>query len=130
MFIDGKPALSDPRCAWYIQQLKNGSSMSCIVPDGDYERVDATKHFHKGFPPTYFLHGGTADVFVNYKLSVRAHEELKKLGVETELVVGEEVGHVFDLQIEDSDPLFVKYVVPALEFLEKHVLGEGRGGGG
>ncbi|KAJ4369617.1 hypothetical protein N0V83_005379 [Neocucurbitaria cava] len=121
MFVDGKPALSDPRCAWYIQQLKNGTSISSIVPDGDFARVDATKHFSASFPPTYFLHGGDADVFVNYRLSVRAHEELKGLGVETELVIGEEVGHVFDLIIQDTDPLFVKYVVPALDFLERHV---------
>ncbi|CAO2648250.1 Nn.00g075170.m01.CDS01 [Neocucurbitaria sp. VM-36] len=121
MFMNGKPTLSDPRCAWFIQQLKNGTSISSIVQDGDYERVDATKRFNKGFPPTYFLHGGDADVFINYRLSVRAHEELKEMGVETELVIGEEVGHVFDLMIEDTDPLFIKYVVPALEFLERHV---------
>ncbi|KAF1944903.1 alpha beta-hydrolase [Clathrospora elynae] len=122
MFIDGKPALSDPRCAWYIHQIKNGTSISSIVPDGDYERADATSQLTKDFPPTFFLHG-KPDVFVDYKLTVRAHEELKKLGVETELVIGEEIGHAFDLQMlqETADPLFEKYVVPGLEFLARHV---------
>ena len=120
MFVEGKPALSDPRSAWFIQQLKNGTSISSIVPDGDYGRVDPTTQFKKGFPPTYFLHG-KPDVFVDHSLTVRAHEELKRLGVETELVVGEEIGHVFDVQVKEDDPLFGKYVVPALDFLEKYV---------
>ncbi|KAH7371999.1 alpha beta-hydrolase [Pyrenochaeta sp. MPI-SDFR-AT-0127] len=120
MFVDGKPALSDPRCAWFIQQLKEGTSISSIVTDGDYTRVDPTSQFKKGFPPTYFLHG-VPDVFVDYRLTVRAHEELKNLGVVTELVIGDEIGHVFDIQIQDTDPLFAKYVVPALEFLQRHV---------
>jgi acetyl esterase/lipase len=122
MFVDGKPALDDPRCAWYIQQLKNGTSVSSIVPDGDYKRADATANFRKGFPPTYFLHGGVPDIFVDYKLTVRAHEELKELGVETELVIGEDIGHAFDLQRQgDVDLLFSKYVVPALDWLALHV---------
>lgn len=120
MFVDGKPALSDPRSAWFIQQLKNGSSISSIITDGDYERVDPTAQFTKAFPPTYFLHG-VPDVFVDYNLTVKAHEELKKLSVETELVIGEEFGHVFDLQLQESDPLFAKYVLPALDFLKRHV---------
>jgi acetyl esterase/lipase len=119
LFVNGKPVLSNPRCAWYIEQLKNGTSISSIVSDSDYECADATSQFSKGFPPTYFLHG-VPDVFVDYKLTVRAHEELKKLGSETVLIVGEDIGHVFDLQ-EVSDLLFQQYVVPALEFLERHV---------
>jgi predicted esterase len=89
------------------------------VPDGDYERFDATSQFTKDFPPTYFLHG-IPDVSVDYKLTVQAHEELQKLGVETTLILSPEIGHVFDLQ-EVSDLLFERYVVPALESLEKHV---------
>ena len=120
MFVDGKPALSDPRCAWYIQQLKRGTSISSLIPDGDYARVDPALRFKKGFPPTYFSHG-VPDQFVDHKLTVRAYEELKKLGVETEMVIADDIGHVFDIQIDEKDPLFGKYVVPALDFLEKHV---------
>ncbi len=59
-------------------------------------------------------------MFVDYKLTVKAHEELKGLGVETEMVIGEEIQHVFDLMIQESDPLFAKYVVPALEWMVAH----------
>lgn len=120
MFVDGKPNLADERCAWYIQQIKLGTSLSSIVPDGDYARVDPTKQWSKTFPPTYFLHG-KPDIFVGYELAVRAHEELKALGVETELVIGEDIGHAFDLQMEEGDALFVKYVEPALDFLDRWV---------
>lgn len=119
MFVDGKPAISDPRCAWYIQQVKNGTSISSIVPDGDVKRADATAHFRAGFPPTYFLHG-RPDVFVDLDLSVRAHEDLKALGVETVMVVGEGIGHAFDLQEQGEVVLFSKYVAPALDWLEQH----------
>ena len=121
MFIAGKPNLSDLRCAWYIQQIKSGTSVSSLVPDNDYDRVDATTQFSSKFPPTYFLHG-KPDVFVGYELSVRAHEALEELGVETELVLPEEVGHAFDLQLgEDKEDLFGKLVEPALEWLSRHV---------
>jgi acetyl esterase/lipase len=122
MFINGAPNLSDTRCAWYIQQIKEGKSLSSIVPDGDYDRVDPMTKFSDSFPPTYFLHG-KKDVFVGYELAERAYDEMKSFGVETELVLGEEIGHAFDLQMLEGDEsgLFEKYVVPALEFLARHV---------
>jgi acetyl esterase/lipase len=120
MFVAGKPNLADPRCAWYIAQIKAGTSLSSIVPDDDYERVDPVTQFKKGFPPTYFLHG-KQDVFVGHALSERAAAKLRECGVETELVLGEEIGHAFDLQPgEDESEEWGKYVVPALEWLVKH----------
>ena len=120
MFVDGKPNLKDARSAWFIMQMKKGASISSLIPDDDYDRVDATTGFSKAFPPTFFLHG-TADVFVDHKLAIKAHRELKNLGVETELLLGEGLAHVFDLSITYQDPLFTKYVMPGLEFLRKHV---------
>ncbi|KAI4152915.1 MAG: hypothetical protein LQ340_002623 [Diploschistes diacapsis] len=120
MFVDGKPDIQTPRPAWYIMQMKKGTSVSSLVSDGDYDRVDATTGFSKKFPPTYFLHG-TADAFVDHKLAVKAHRELKNLGVETELLLGEGLAHTFDLQFTHQDPLFIKYVLPGLDFLQKHV---------
>lgn len=120
LFVNGKPALDDPRCAWFIMQMKNGSSISSIVPDGDYRRVDAAMRLTHGFPPTYFFHG-TSDIFVDLSLTVRTHETLRSLGVETKLDVGDQLGHVFDFNLLETDPLFVQHVVPALDFLQRHV---------
>jgi acetyl esterase/lipase len=121
LFTQGAPTLSDPRCAWYINAIKTGTSLSSIVPDGDYARVDPTTRFSGKFPPTYFLHG-KKDIFVKWEVSARAGEMLRSEGVECEVVLGEEIGHAFDLQIEDEgDEMFKKYVEPAFEWLERHV---------
>lgn len=120
LFVDGKPALSDPRCAWFITQLRDGKTISSIVPDGDYQRVDAAAQFDSNFPPTYFFHG-TADIFVDHELTIRTHKELVKLGVETEIDIGEGMGHVFDFGLEETDPLYGQHVLPALCFLQQRI---------
>jgi acetyl esterase/lipase len=120
MFVGGAPNLADPRCAWYIAQIKAGTALSAIVPDGDYARVDPTTRFSGAFPPTYFLHG-RKDVFVEWEVTERAHEMLKGFGVKTELVLGEEIGHAFDLQMKEESEMWGKYVVPALDFLGRFV---------
>jgi acetyl esterase/lipase len=100
--------------------MKKGTSISALIPEGEYERVEATRRFNKNFPPTFFVHGN-ADIFADWKLTLTAHEQLKALGVETEFLVGEGLPHVFDFTIKYTDPLFAKYVVPALDFLKTHV---------
>jgi acetyl esterase/lipase len=120
MFVAGAPNLSDSRCAWYIEQIKRGTSITSIVPDRKYEKVDPTQQWEKEFPPTYFFHG-TADVFVGHEFAVRANEDLKRLGVKTELVLAEGVGHAFDLQMQEGDEKWDRLVVPALEWLVGHV---------
>ncbi|KAH7411547.1 alpha beta-hydrolase [Phaeosphaeria sp. MPI-PUGE-AT-0046c] len=120
MFVDGKPNLADPRCAWYLRQIKQGTALSSIMPDADIKAADPASQFTNRFPPTYFLHG-KVDSFVKYELTVQAHAELEKLGVETELVLPENLEHAFDLQPQVEQDVFEKYVVPALEFLIRHV---------
>ncbi|KAH7073450.1 alpha beta-hydrolase [Paraphoma chrysanthemicola] len=120
LFTAAGPNLSDQRCAWFIQQIKNGTSMSSIVPNGDYTCIDATCSFSQKFPPTYFLHG-KKDIFVPYELSIRAHEALKAFGVETELIMPDDIGHAFDLQIDEEAKEFKECVVPALDWLVGHV---------
>lgn len=120
MFVNGKPNLADPRCAWYLHQIKQGTTISSILPEEKVEKADPTNVFGRDFPPTYFLHG-KADSFVKYELSVKAHEALKELGVETKLVTPGRLEHAFDLQPNLGKYKFEEYVVPALEFLIRHV---------
>jgi pimeloyl-ACP methyl ester carboxylesterase len=116
MFIAGAPNLSDPRCAWYIAQIKAGTSLSSIVPDGDVQRLDPVAQFEQGFPNTYFLHG-KKDVFVGWELSQRAGKRLRDFEIEAELVLPEDVGHAFDLQMDVRREDWERYVVPALDWL-------------
>lgn len=46
---------------------------------------------------------------------------LRKFGVETKLDLGEGLGHVFDFGLQDTDPLFLRHVGPALDFLQQQV---------
>ncbi|KAL9111989.1 MAG: hypothetical protein Q9227_003609 [Pyrenula ochraceoflavens] len=120
MFANGKPVLDDPRVAWFLMQQKHGQSKDVFVPDGNMDRIDAVKHFHKGFPPTYFIQG-TADKFTLTRLAEKAHNELKALGVETELAMPEGIDHAFDLQGDKMEELIDQHAVPGFRFLAKHV---------
>jgi acetyl esterase/lipase len=117
MFVQGKPNLADPRVAWYIDQVKHGKSLSAIVPDGDYVRCDPMEGVDREFSPTYFLHG-TEDAFVPWDVSERAYEKLKALGARAEFVLAEGLGHAFDLQMEEGNELWGKFVLPALEWMK------------
>lgn len=118
---NGAPNLGDPRCAWYAQQMKRGTSVSAIVKDlAEIEQADPTFAFTKNFPPTYFVHT-TSDAYVPYALSARAHGRLKDLGVTTVLVSPEGLDHGFDWHMEGGSELFGKWIEPALAWLVAHV---------
>lgn len=119
MLFNGRLALHDPRAAWFITQLKNGTSISTIVPDDNYG-FEVSKHFGSEFPLTFFVHG-LPDPFIPHRLSAQAHNELKDAGNESQILLGEDIVHMFDLDLDEKDPKFIKYVLPALDFAIKHV---------
>ena len=120
MFTSTGPDLKTPRSAWMIKALKTGTHLKECVKDGNYDRVDPVKGFNAKFPPTCFVHG-TRDPFVGHEFSERAFQELKGLGVESELVLVPDQPHVFDIAIGEQDPLFQDYVMKGLKFLAGHV---------
>lgn len=117
MYID----FSGPRNAWIFAALKEGTHMRAIVPDGDYARVDPARLFSPSFPPTCFIHG-TADETIDVRFSVRAHEDLCRLGVKTELVLVEGQDRGFDMFLREDEKGF-EVVRGGLRFLERYVVG-------
>ncbi|KAF9875484.1 hypothetical protein CkaCkLH20_06865 [Colletotrichum karsti] len=113
------PDISNPRSAWLLGKMKDGTFLEELVPDGDYERVDPTTLFSSTFPPTFFGHGG-ADESVSVELAEWAHKALKEHGVDTELLVVDGAGHGFDMGKEPGDPAY-EAVMKGLEFLRAHV---------
>jgi acetyl esterase/lipase len=109
-----------PRNAWMITTLKDGTWLEKVVKDGDYGRIDGTKGFQAGFPPTVFVQG-TGDTVMDHRLSIRAAEELKGHGVEVELLLPEGLDHMFDMALKGDEPVFKEYLVKGFEFLRKHV---------
>ena len=85
--------------------MKNGKSISAIVPDEDYD-FEVSKHFGSKFLPTPFVHGGNP--FIPCKLSIQAHKHLEEAGNESELLFRDDVVHISDLELDEEDPKFIK----------------------
>ncbi|KAF5264219.1 hypothetical protein FOXYS1_5005 [Fusarium oxysporum] len=113
------PNFADYRVAWMFKRINQGKHMSEVIADGDYARVDPATLFAKGFPPTYFIHG-TADFLVPHSISQRAHDELKNLGVETQIELIEGAGHGFDAGAAPGDEKFT-IISRGFDFLKAHV---------
>lgn len=62
-----------------------------------YNPID---NISKSFPPTLFLHGDK-DTDVPYEQSLIMYEELRKVGIETDLITVNGADHVFDQNIND-----------------------------
>ncbi|KAJ5774422.1 Alpha/beta hydrolase fold-3 [Penicillium paradoxum] len=114
-----RPDLSIPRNAWLFVKLKEGTHLPGIVQDGDYERIDPVRSFSANFPPTFFVHGN-ADAMVLPEFSVKAHEKLQSLGVETRILLPEGKSHGFDVGVEPEDEDFAS-IRAGLDFLVQHV---------
>lgn len=105
-----------PRDAWLSNAFKSGQHLSLVTKDGNYDRIDPSKGFSANFPPTMFIHG-TADTVTPFRLSERAHEELKRLGVESHLLPVVNENHMFDMLLSERDDAYQTYVMPGLKFL-------------
>ncbi|KAK6835465.1 hypothetical protein RU639_001737 [Aspergillus parasiticus] len=109
-----------PRDAWFATHMKQGTLLDELVKNEDKSSIDGTVRFSTSFPQTMFIHG-TADKVTHHRFSERAYEELKRLGVVTDLLLADGEDHVFDLTLEEDDMNFVKYVLPGLKFLARAV---------
>ncbi|THC97861.1 hypothetical protein EYZ11_002661 [Aspergillus tanneri] len=110
-----------PRDAWLSNGFKSGKHLSLVTKDGDYTRIDGASGFSPVFPPTMFIHGDS-DTVTPARISQRAHEELKSLGVKTELLLVPGKDHMFDMFYgNEEDDEYREYVYPGFEFLANRV---------
>jgi uncharacterized protein (TIGR02246 family) len=85
----------------------------------EFDRFCPVRNVTRGYPPTLLLHGD-ADTDVPHRQSVAVAAELKRAGVEHELITMKGGGHLFDrkgLQDRDVSAAFVRVE----KFLAKHV---------
>lgn len=114
------PDLSTPRNAYLITSVRKGTQFDDIIAEDEYDRVDPEKLWNtSSFPPTFFVQG-TADVVVDAKFSRRAHEELQKNGVQTELCLLEGMAHGFDAKLKREDAAFDP-IKKGIDFLAQHL---------
>ncbi|KAK7725537.1 hypothetical protein SLS63_008141 [Diaporthe eres] len=121
-FLDQRPDFSNPRVAWMFNLVREGKLFSTVVADGNYDRVDPATLFArlgKDFPPTYFIHG-TADTLVDWKLSQRAHDELRANGVDSKITLVDGAPHGFDAKAQPGDETFA-IVEKGFEFFKAHL---------
>ncbi|KAF2963901.1 hypothetical protein GQX73_g9663 [Xylaria multiplex] len=118
--MNGTPDFGNPRVAWMINALAQGTHMKAVIGDNNYDRVDPPFLFSTvaSFPPTYIIHG-TADKIVDSKFSIQAHAQLKERGFRTVLDLVEGVDHGFDAGARPGDANF-DVIVKAFEFLKRH----------
>ncbi|KAI0536254.1 Alpha/Beta hydrolase protein [Xylaria digitata] len=117
---NGIPNFGNPRVAWMLNTLAQGTHMKAVMGDNNYDRVDPSILFSTvaSFPPTYIVHG-TVDKIVDPKFSIQAHAQLKKRGFETVLDLVEGADHAFDASARPGDDNF-DVVIKAFEFLKRH----------
>ncbi len=85
---------------------------------GLWDSASPIKQLSKDDPPMLIFHG-TADKTTPLDQSIRLNEAAKKVGVPSDLIIIEGVGHSFDLQPKQRD------LRPAvIEFFEKHLKGK------
>ncbi|KAF5563444.1 hypothetical protein FNAPI_2653 [Fusarium napiforme] len=95
----GPPDFSDPRQAYALTQLANGTVLDAIFPSKDWSKVDPALNVDSSFPPTFIVHGD-ADTKVPIHLSRKLFEVLKQNGVECGMVEVPREEHTFAAKME------------------------------
>ena len=100
---NGPPDFSDPRQAFALSQVANGTVMDAVYPSRKWADVDPLLNISSGFPPTYIVHG-TADTKVPIKLSRKLYQRLQSLSITCGMsdAPGEE--HTFAAKMEIGSP--------------------------
>lgn len=90
----GGPNFKDPRVAYAMTNIANGTIIDAIFPSREFAKVDPVLNVSEKFPPTYIVHGA-ADTMVPMSLSKDLLAALEKAGVKCGMteVPGEE--HTF-----------------------------------
>ncbi|KAF4415138.1 hypothetical protein F53441_14659 [Fusarium austroafricanum] len=81
----GPPGFSDPRQAFALTQLANGTVLNAIFPSKDWRKVDPALNVNSSFPPTFIVHG-EKDTKVPIHLSRQLFNVLKENGVKCGMV--------------------------------------------
>lgn len=81
---NGPPDFSDPRQAFALSQVANGTVMDAVYPSRKWAEVDPLLNISSDFPPTYIVHG-TADTKVPIELSRKLYRKLQSLGANCDM---------------------------------------------
>jgi acetyl esterase/lipase len=108
-----------PRVGWYLQNAKDGTLWTKLLPGATRRLADPYEH--RTTVPTFIVHGTqdhTIPSYVSREMVVR----LRNWEVECDIIEAEGFGHGFDVIFEETDPEWDQYIKPGLEFLVQHVI--------
>ncbi|OQD65861.1 hypothetical protein PENPOL_c005G08944 [Penicillium polonicum] len=95
----GPPDFSDPRQAYALTRLANGTLLDAIFPSKDWDEVDPARNISSYFPPTFIAHG-TADSKVPIGLSRELFRILKDHSVHCGMSEIPEEDHTFAAKMQ------------------------------
>lgn len=116
---------SDPRTAFAITQMVNGSVTRAIMPSGNYSEVDPLQNIHQGFPPTFIVHG-VDDRQIPIQVSRNLLQKLRDNGVQSEMVEIPGEGHTFAAKMVVNSQTW-NLQRKGFDFLEKVISGIEKG---
>lgn len=111
------PDFSNPRDAFTFHNLANGTLLHKIWPSKQLEKVDPLLNIGSDFPPTCIVHG-QADTMVDIELSRMLYEEMKKKGVEVEMIEIPGAEHTFAGMMEKGGEIW-EFQKKGFDFLER-----------
>jgi pimeloyl-ACP methyl ester carboxylesterase len=88
------PDFSDPRQAFALTAIANGTLMEACFPSKDWQAVDPFLNISPQFPPTCIVHG-QEDIMVPLDLAKKLLSELKSQKICSELIEIPGEGHTF-----------------------------------
>jgi acetyl esterase/lipase len=88
------PDFSDPRQAFAMTHIANGTLFDVCYPSKDFKKIDPIMNVSASFPPTCIVHG-TSDTMVPISLSKDLLEALKGQGVEVDMIEVDGEEHTF-----------------------------------
>jgi acetyl esterase/lipase len=102
----GPPDFSDPRQAFALSQVANGTVMKAVYQSEQWCDVDPLLKIKPGFPPTYIVHGA-ADTKVPVELSRKLFAELQRQGIRCEMSEASGEEHTFAAKMEVGSPTWL-----------------------
>jgi len=90
----GPPNLKDPRVAYAMTQIAQGTLTKNCFPSGKWEKIDPVLNVSRRFPPTCIVHGD-ADEMVPIKMSEKMLERLRVEGVQCDMIIVPGEPHTF-----------------------------------
>lgn len=103
---NGPPDFSDPRQAFALSQVANGTVMDAVYPSRDWAEVDPLLNIDPGFPPTYIVHGA-ADTKVPIKLSEKLYQMLQGHGINCGMSEAPGEEHTFAAKMKVGSPTWL-----------------------